>query len=199
MRALASSGELVTKLLTFAGNGLTLNFSTSAAGSIRVGLQQPDGEPAPGFSLADCQEVFGDEHQRTVTRSGGSDLSGVSGRPVRLHFVLRARICFRLSLSSSPAIALPGAGHGYHVVNACPGRARRAEMNQSEQEQKDDHAARSAPLPPIDRLRGAHAGSLGRRERVGRGNPCGFLRRRRARGPFRILRITADVSHPPRG
>ena len=81
-------------------------------------LQQPDGEPAPGFSLADCQEVFGDEHQRTVTRSGGSDLSGVSSRPVRLHFVLRARICFRLSLSSSPAIALAGAGHAYAVVRA---------------------------------------------------------------------------------
>jgi hypothetical protein len=84
-----SGGELVTKPFTFAGNRLTLNFSTSAAGSIRVELQRPDGEPLPGFSLAECQEVFGDELQRTVSWSGGSDLSGVSGQPVRLHVALR--------------------------------------------------------------------------------------------------------------
>jgi hypothetical protein len=88
MWAPSSSGELVTRLLTFAGSRLRLNLSTSAAGSIRVGLQQPDGGPVPGFSLADCQEVFGDELQRTVTWSGG-DLDGVSGQPVRLHFALR--------------------------------------------------------------------------------------------------------------
>ena len=40
---------------------LTLNFSTSAAGGVRVELQAPDGQPIPGFALADCQEVFGDE------------------------------------------------------------------------------------------------------------------------------------------
>jgi hypothetical protein len=92
----SSGGELVTRPLTFAGSRLRLNFSTSAAGSIRVGLQQPDGGPVSGFSLADCQEVFGDELQRTITWSCGSDLTGVSGQPVRLHFALRDADLFSL-------------------------------------------------------------------------------------------------------
>ena len=83
-----SGGTLITKPLVFEGNKLTLNFSTSAAGGIRVELQTADGKPVPGFSLDDCQEVFGDELQRTVSFSGG-DLAELSGRPVRLRFVMR--------------------------------------------------------------------------------------------------------------
>lgn len=84
-----SGGELVTKPITFAGKTLTMNFSTSAAGGIGVELQSPDGRPLEGFSLADCQEVFGDALQRTVTWKAGGDVSSVAGRPVRLRFVLR--------------------------------------------------------------------------------------------------------------
>ena len=84
-----AGGELTTKPLTFNGQRLTINFSTSAAGGIRVELQQPDGQPIPGFSLADCQEVFGDELDRTVTWSGDAKLAELSGQPVRLHFTLR--------------------------------------------------------------------------------------------------------------
>jgi len=83
-----SGGELVTKLLRFTGKRLELNFSTSAAGGIRIEIQGPDGQAIPGFSLADCPEVFGDEHQRTV--SWGDAAPGqLSGRPVRLRFALR--------------------------------------------------------------------------------------------------------------
>lgn len=84
-----SGGELVTKPLKFDGKRLTVNFSTSAAGGIRVELQTPDGEPIPGFSLDDCQEVFGDELERTVSWAGGSDVASLSGQPVRLRFALR--------------------------------------------------------------------------------------------------------------
>ncbi|NQT11448.1 MAG: hypothetical protein HQ582_01785, partial [Planctomycetes bacterium] len=84
-----AGGELVTKPLAFAGKRLSLNFSTGAAGGIRVELQKPNGEPIPGFSLADCQEVFGDELDRTVSWTGGSDLGKVSGQVVRLRFSLR--------------------------------------------------------------------------------------------------------------
>jgi hypothetical protein len=89
VHAPAAGGELVTRPLTFTGNRLTLNFSTSAPGGIGVELQERNGKPLPGFSLADCQEVYGDELQRTVSWKDGSDLSEVSGRPVRLRFSLR--------------------------------------------------------------------------------------------------------------
>src|SRR5690606_22128505 len=55
-----SGGELVTKPLTFAGSDLFVNFSTSAAGSIRVEIQDEGGTPIDGFRLDDCQEIFGD-------------------------------------------------------------------------------------------------------------------------------------------
>ncbi|MCB1088542.1 MAG: hypothetical protein KDM63_16010, partial [Verrucomicrobiae bacterium] len=40
-----NGGELVTKPLTFSGSRLSLNFSTSAAGGIRVEIQDADGKP----------------------------------------------------------------------------------------------------------------------------------------------------------
>jgi len=84
-----AGGELLTKPLVFSGKALTLNFSTSAAGGVRVELQKPDGQPIPGFSLDDCQEVFGDDLERTVTWKGGGDVSKLAGQPVRLRFALR--------------------------------------------------------------------------------------------------------------
>jgi hypothetical protein len=84
-----SGGRLVTKPLTFAGSRLTLNFATGAAGGIRVELQRSNGGPVPGLSHTDCDEVFGDELDRTVTWGGDSDLSAIAGQPVRLSFTLR--------------------------------------------------------------------------------------------------------------
>ena len=46
-----AGGEFVTKPLIFQGENLHLNFATSAAGSIRVEIQDAKGNPLPGFSL----------------------------------------------------------------------------------------------------------------------------------------------------
>ena len=84
-----SGGVLVTKPLTFSGRELRLNFATSAAGSIRVALRRPDGSPIPGYSMADCNEVFGDTLDRAVTWKSVSDAGRLAGKPVRLHFQLK--------------------------------------------------------------------------------------------------------------
>jgi hypothetical protein len=89
MHASGTAGELVTKPLVFSGNHLTLNFATSAAGSVRVELVGNDDEPLPGFSLDDCDELFGDSVNRTVTWADKSDLSAFAGQPLRLRIVLR--------------------------------------------------------------------------------------------------------------
>jgi hypothetical protein len=89
-------GEMLTKPLVFQGEQLTINFSTSAAGSIRVEIQDAAGKPVPGFSLADCPEVFGDELHRVVRWQGGSDVGTLAGRPVRLRFVLADADLFAL-------------------------------------------------------------------------------------------------------
>ena len=84
-----SGGELVTRPLKFAGNRLHLNFATSAAGSVQVELQQPDGTAMPGFALAECNELFGDTVDRVVTWKGGGDVRSLVGKPVRLRFELK--------------------------------------------------------------------------------------------------------------
>ncbi len=89
MHAGAARGEFLTKPLTFKGKELSINYSTSASGSIRVELQGTDGEPLPGFTLADCPEVYGDEIEGVVTWKGGKDVSRFAGQPVRLRFVMR--------------------------------------------------------------------------------------------------------------
>ena len=81
-------GELITKTLIFSGNALTLNFATSAAGSILVELQDESGKPFPGFSLSECDELFGDTLERIVTWNGNSDVSSLIGKQVRLRMVL---------------------------------------------------------------------------------------------------------------
>ena len=88
MHASFAGGGFTTKPITFQGHRLVLNFSTSAAGAIRVEIQNADGKPIDGFSLKDCSEVFGDDLDRTVTWKHGSDVSKLAGRGVRLRFTL---------------------------------------------------------------------------------------------------------------
>ena len=65
------------------------SFATSASGKIRCEIQDAEGKPIPGFTLADCAEIGGDEIDRTVHWKGGSDVSALAGKPVRLRFVLK--------------------------------------------------------------------------------------------------------------
>jgi len=89
VRAPMAGGELLTKPIVFDGKELVMNFSTSAAGSVQVELQDAGGNPVPGFALADCPEIFGDEIERVVTWKDGADLASLKGVPVRLRFVLK--------------------------------------------------------------------------------------------------------------
>ncbi len=92
-------GELVTKPLVFAGNRLTLNLSTSAAGSVLVELQDAAGKPLPGFTLAECQELNTDDLARVVSWKNGSDVSSLAGKPVRLRFRLKDADVFAIQFT----------------------------------------------------------------------------------------------------
>jgi hypothetical protein len=81
-------GELVTKPFTFAGSKLEVNFETSAAGGLRVEIQDEGGKPYLGFALADCPEAIGDEIEHVVSWKAGSGLASLAGKAVRLRFVL---------------------------------------------------------------------------------------------------------------
>lgn len=82
-------GRLLTKPLVFSGDRLKLNFASSAAGGVRVEIQDAAGKPIDGYALADCEPLFGDSINRTVTWKGGADVSSLSGKTVRLRIQLR--------------------------------------------------------------------------------------------------------------
>jgi len=81
-------GEMISKPLKFAPGKLLLNCSTSAAGGIRVEVQDESGKPIPGFELDNCHEVIGNEIERAVEWTGGN-IRKLAGQPVRLRFVAK--------------------------------------------------------------------------------------------------------------
>jgi hypothetical protein len=84
-----TGGELLTKPFTFRGEVLAVNFATSAAGGVRVELQDAAGQPLPGFTLADSVESIGNETDRVVRWKAGADVGAHAGRAVRLRFVMK--------------------------------------------------------------------------------------------------------------
>ena len=95
----STTGTVVTRPFTFTGTHLSINFSTSAAGGLRFALETPDGTPIPGFTLADCREQIGNEIDRTVRWGDSSDLSTLSGKPLRLKVELRDANLFALQFA----------------------------------------------------------------------------------------------------
>lgn len=80
--------EIGTRPLVFDGRQLSLNMSTSAAGGIRVEIQDESGQPLPGYSLADSVELYGNSLERVVRWRDQADLSASAGRVVRRRFVM---------------------------------------------------------------------------------------------------------------
>ncbi len=82
-------GEVLTKPLLFDGDRLEINYATSAGGALRIGLLDMTGKPIPGFSLDDCDLLYGDQIGRIVTWCKKSDLAALSGKPVRMQIELK--------------------------------------------------------------------------------------------------------------
>lgn len=77
-------GWLRTPVITFTGNTLRLNIDTGSMGTAFVELQDAEGKPLPGFALSDCEEIGGNFIDQRVYWKGKSDLSSLSGKPVRV-------------------------------------------------------------------------------------------------------------------
>ncbi len=106
VKAGATQGELLTKPLRFSGSKLTVNVSTSAAGSLKVEIQNGDGSPIEGFRLQDCPAIVGDTIERIVDWEGHPDLKALAGKPVRLKFSMTECDLYSFRFGPNPA-ALP--------------------------------------------------------------------------------------------
>jgi hypothetical protein len=82
-------GELITKPFVFSGNQLEINYATSAAGEVKIEIQDEDGNTIPGFGMEDCQTIIGNEIKRVVSWKGGTDLGRLATKPVRLRIYLK--------------------------------------------------------------------------------------------------------------
>lgn len=82
-------GEMQTKPFVFEGDELEINYSTSAAGGIKIEIQDAEGNPIPGFTMDDCQEIIGNEISRVISWKDNSNLESLNGNPVRLYIFLK--------------------------------------------------------------------------------------------------------------
>ena len=63
-------GEFTTPPLQTTGHRLELNYKTTGGGMMEVELQDASGNTLPGFSFDDCDTLFGDHIDATVTWNG---------------------------------------------------------------------------------------------------------------------------------
>ena len=81
-------GTLQTRAVVFHhGDRLAINADIRLGGSLRAEITRGDGTTIPGFSLADCPVVRGNNTRHVVQFRGGN-LAALQGSPIRLRFVL---------------------------------------------------------------------------------------------------------------
>jgi len=100
IHAKLQEGEFTTKPVTFSGQELSLNVATSAAGMVKVEIRDLGGTPFPGFSLAECELIYGDSLDRRVSWKGQKSVASLIGKPVVLRFVMREADIYSLIFES---------------------------------------------------------------------------------------------------
>lgn len=78
--------SILTHPLIFNGRQLTLNFATSAFGSIYINFLDEKGNAIPGYKSC---EIFGDSLDRPVDFDEGTNVSALSGKPIRIKIDMR--------------------------------------------------------------------------------------------------------------
>ncbi len=95
-----SGGSLMSKPLIIDGNELVLNYSTSAAGSIRWEILDMNGNCLPGLGVDQTKPLSGDEIEHVIKLQNPKHNSGraLEAKPVRLHFILKDADLYSLQI-----------------------------------------------------------------------------------------------------
>ncbi|MBK9331071.1 MAG: hypothetical protein IPM96_01400 [Ignavibacteria bacterium] len=80
----SDQSEITSKLMTFTGKDLTVNYKTRGNGSIRFGFKDINGNVLSGYTTDDCIPLSGDDFSRKVNWPAGSDLSSLVNTPLYL-------------------------------------------------------------------------------------------------------------------
>jgi hypothetical protein len=85
-------GSFTTKPMTFSGARLAINatgvdlYAGQNYGKVLVEVLDAGGQPIPGFTKEDCEPLGGDDLKHVVKWKGGSDLTALQGKPIKLRF-----------------------------------------------------------------------------------------------------------------
>jgi len=82
-------GEFTTPAVTFGGNRLQLNTDCSALGEAWVEIQNGEGYPIPGYTMAQCDPIDLNHTDIRVTWKNNPDVSRLQDTPIRLRFKMR--------------------------------------------------------------------------------------------------------------
>jgi hypothetical protein len=82
-------GKVSTRPFIFSGKELEINYATSAAGSIKVEIQDQDGNTLPGYGFENSGEIIGNEIKRIVSWDSNTNISNLASKPVKLSFYLK--------------------------------------------------------------------------------------------------------------
>jgi hypothetical protein len=96
-----SRGIMLTKPFKFRGSYLTINFSTSAIGSILIEVDDEYGNPIPGYTADDAIELVGNSTQRAVMWKRGACVVPLQGRTIRLRFYMQDADLYALRFITS--------------------------------------------------------------------------------------------------
>jgi hypothetical protein len=108
VHATYAGGEFVTRPFTFQGDRLFINYATSAVGSVKVEIQDTNGEPVPGYDLASAKEIYGDELDRVVEWNDNPNVGALAGTPIKLRFVMMDADLYSIQFRSSEKSTLMG-------------------------------------------------------------------------------------------
>ena len=95
-------GEIVTPVVRFEGGRLELNVDTGGGGAVRVELQDGEGRPIGGYTEEDASWICGNSVRMPVRWGKSGDVSSLSGRPIRIRFVMRDCKLYAFQFVDSP-------------------------------------------------------------------------------------------------
>jgi len=92
--------DFKSKLFTFTGDKLVINYQTRNTGSLQFEIQDENGIPYSNYSIENCIPVTGNSLSQTVTWNSGSNLSSLVNTPVYLRIKMSDADLFSLQFQN---------------------------------------------------------------------------------------------------
>lgn len=100
----SAAAEIRSKLFTFTGRKLFINYETRPSGYLQFELQDENGNALQNFSMDECPQLSGNEFFREVIWNSGADLSTLVNTPVYLKIKMSDADLYSLQFRDQTAV-----------------------------------------------------------------------------------------------